>query len=157
MQAEQGGITAIVDGFNAACRLREENPEAFGLLTSTDVTFRYESDDAILESSGPIISLDAAGNPKRIRINNRSMAPLDLPIGSINPFYEALFAFRDILEGEDSQFRFRLSPGDLIVFDNERVLHGRVGESVGERHLQGCYADRDGLLSTLRVLERDGD
>jgi len=42
-----------------------------------------------------------------------------------------------------------------LLLDNERVLHGRAGESIGERHLQGCYADRDGLLSTLRVLERD--
>ena len=31
----------------------------------------------------------------------------------------------------------------------------RAGESIGERHFQGCYADRDGLLSTRNVLERD--
>ncbi len=29
-----------------------------------------------------------------------------------------------------------------------------IGHSVGARHLQGCYADRDGFLSTLRVLEK---
>ena len=69
-------------------------------------------------------------------------------------FYAALFAFRAILEAPQAQFTFLMQPGDLIVFDNERVLHGRVGESIGERHLQGCYADRDGLLSTLRVLKR---
>ena len=53
------------------------------------------------------------------------------------------------------QFRYLMQPGDLLLFDNERVLHGRAGESIGERHLQGCYADRDGLKSTLAVLERD--
>ena len=157
VQAEQGGITAVVDGFNAAQRLREKSPDAFRLLTSTDVTFRYESDDAILKSTGPIISLDGNGEPKRIRINNRSMAPLSMPCESVRPFYDALFAFREILEDDGSQFRFRLEPGDLIILDNERVLHGRAGESIGARHLQGCYSDRDGLLSTLRVLERDGD
>ncbi len=46
-------------------------------------------------------------------------------------------------------------PRDLLLLDNERVLHGRAGESVGPRHLQGCYADRDGLLSTLKILEKN--
>ena len=155
VQAEHGGVTAIVDGFRAAIELRERDAEAFRLLCETPVTFRYESEDAVLEASGPIISLDGAGEPRRIRINNRSMAPLDLPSGSVNPFYAALFAFRQILDDDASQFRIRLEPGDLIILDNERVLHGRVGESIGARHLQGCYADRDGLLSKLRILERD--
>ncbi|HXP57833.1 MAG TPA: TauD/TfdA family dioxygenase, partial [Streptosporangiaceae bacterium] len=47
----------------------------------------------------------------------------------------------------------RLSPGDCLVFDNTRVLHGRTGfTSTGDRLLQGCYADLDGLASTLAVL-----
>ena len=51
---------------------------------------------------------------------------------------------------------FKAGPGDLFIVDNQRVLHGRktVGGS-GRRHLQGCYADKDSLLSTLRVLERE--
>jgi gamma-butyrobetaine dioxygenase len=51
--------------------------------------------------------------------------------------------------------RVALGPGDLFIVDNLRVLHGRNGFSdTGERHLQGCYADRDGLRSTLAVLSR---
>jgi gamma-butyrobetaine dioxygenase len=35
------------------------------------------------------------------------------------------------------------------------VLHARTAFAVaGDRHLQGCYADLDGLLSTLAVLRR---
>ena len=38
--------------------------------------------------------------------------------------------------------------------DNTRVLHARKGYSgAGHRWLQGCYADKDGLLSTLAALE----
>ena len=51
--------------------------------------------------------------------------------------------------------RLRLSPGDCLIFDNTRVLHARTAfAATGERHLQGCYADLDGLLSTLAVLRR---
>jgi gamma-butyrobetaine dioxygenase len=38
-------------------------------------------------------------------------------------------------------------------FDNTRILHARTAfTAAGERHLQGCYADLDGLESTLEVL-----
>ena len=154
VQAAQGGITAIVDGFAAADRLRREAPEAFELLSGHDVSFHYESDDAILDNRERIITLDAAGEPRKIHVNNRSMAPLKMDYDLVLPFYQAVFKFRSILESDDSQFCFRLQEGELILLDNERVLHGRSGQSIGERHLQGCYADRDGMLSTLRVLEK---
>jgi gamma-butyrobetaine dioxygenase len=135
--------------------LRQNSPEAFDLLTSQEVLFRYESEAAILDSRDKIITLDSDGDIRKIRINNRSLAPLSLPFETVIPFYDALSAFRSILESDRSQFHFSLQPGDLLLLDNERVLHGRAGESIGERHLQGCYADRDGLLSTLNVLHRD--
>ena len=154
VQADQGGITAVADGFYAADKLRQEAPEAFTLLTENDVSFQYTNDNAFLDNTDRIITLDTSGTPKKIRTNNRSMAPIRLDFDDVVPFYKALFKFRTMLESEESQFRFRLQRGDLLLLDNERVLHGRIGRSVGVRHLQGCYADRDGLLSTLRVLEK---
>jgi gamma-butyrobetaine dioxygenase len=42
-----------------------------------------------------------------------------------------------------------------MVFDNTRVLHARTGfAATGSRHLQGGYADLDGVSSTLSVLRR---
>ncbi len=82
------------------------------------------------------------------------MAPIRLDFDDVIPFYKALFKFRSMLESEESQFPFRLQRGELFLLDNERVLHGRIGQSIGARHLQGCYADHDGLLGTLRVLEK---
>jgi gamma-butyrobetaine dioxygenase len=58
----------------------------------------------------------------------------------------------------------RLAPGDCVIFDNTRILHGRTafadgggsgGAGTGRRHLQGCYADLDGLASAVAVLARD--
>ncbi len=48
----------------------------------------------------------------------------------------------------------RLHPGDCLIFDNTRILHGRTAfTGAGQRLLQGCYADLDGLASSLAVLE----
>ena len=59
------------------------------------------------------------------------------------------------VESPEFQVRFRLDPGDLYIVDNTRVVHGRTEfVAEGNRHLQGCYADRDSLFSRLAVLNR---
>ena len=58
----------------------------------------------------------------------------------------------------DLQLTFRLAPGDCLVLDNTRVLHARTGfAATGGRHLQGCYADLDGVSSALALLRRTAD
>mmetsp|Transcript_17694 Transcript_17694/g.23170 ORF Transcript_17694/g.23170 Transcript_17694/m.23170 type:complete len:97 (+) Transcript_17694:2-292(+) len=55
--------------------------------------------------------------------------------------------------------RFRLQQGDLICFNNRRMLHGREAfkSHNGERHLQGCYNTIDDFLNTYRVYAFDFD
>ena len=39
---------------------------------------------------------------------------------------------------------------DCFILDNTRVLHARTGyQSNGDRWLQGCYTDKDELLSKI--------
>ena len=56
----------------------------------------------------------------------------------------------------DGELIFRLEPGDCVVMQNDRALHGRTAfdPSRGRRHLQGCYVDKDGMDSRARVLRR---
>jgi gamma-butyrobetaine dioxygenase len=68
-------------------------------------------------------------------------------------YYRALRQFAEIIEQPDMAVEFRLKPGELFIVDNTRVLHARRPfAGSGSRWLQGCYADKDGLLSTLAVL-----
>jgi gamma-butyrobetaine dioxygenase len=61
-----------------------------------------------------------------------------------------------MLRSDRFERRFRLNNGDLMMFDNQRLLHGRTGfdPQEGLRHLQGCYIDSDGPRSLYRVLSR---
>jgi len=48
---------------------------------------------------------------------------------------------------------FKLNPGECFIVDNTRVLHARTAYSgAGTRWLQGCYVDKDGLLSTISTM-----
>jgi gamma-butyrobetaine dioxygenase len=155
--AAVGGDSGLVDGFRAAVQLREESPDAFDVLTSTAVTFTFGSADARLSATRPMIDVDLYGRIREIRCNGRSMQPPRLPARDVERFYDAYRAFVQLLRRPELRREVRLAPGDCLVFDNTRILHARTGfDGVGARHLQGCYADIDGLASTLALL-RGGD
>jgi gamma-butyrobetaine dioxygenase len=150
-----GGENTLVDGFRAAHELRHRDPDAFALLSSRPIRFRYSDEDTQLETEAPVIALDVRGEVCGVRFNTRSAAPFRLAEDEVEAYYRAYQVFGRLLEDDAFRIRFKLEPGDLFVVDNLRVLHGRTAYSeAGERHLQGCYADRDGLRSTLAVLSR---
>jgi gamma-butyrobetaine dioxygenase len=151
----EGGDSGLVDGFAAAARLREERPEAFAVLTRTPVPFVFRDAVTELSAQRPLIGVDTAGRIREIRFNNRSLGTLRLPHEETEAFYAAYRAFAELLLRPELQLEFRLTPGDCLIFDNTRLLHARTAfERGGVRHLQGCYADVDGLLSTLAMLHR---
>lgn len=152
--AAAGGDSGLVDGFAAAAALRERQPEAFEILTSTPVSYRFDSADAHVSALAPMIGVDAAGFIREIRFNNRSLRVPVLLVEDARRFYAAYRTFAELLLEPEAQLNLRLGLGDCLMFDNTRVLHARTAfDAVGARHLQGTYADLDGLLSTLATLE----
>lgn len=118
-----------------------------------------EDANTLLRASAPIITLNAAGDVRAIRWNDRSIQPPSVPPQNIAEIYRALRVFATILDRPELHLHVTLEPGDCIVFDNTRILHARTAfeGGSGARHLQGCYADLDGLASTVAVLERRVD
>ncbi|MEM7345340.1 MAG: TauD/TfdA family dioxygenase [Chloroflexota bacterium] len=150
-----GGDSTLVDGFRVAEALRQENPAYFELLATAPITFRFQSDDADLAHETTIIETGPWGDVVAIRFNNRSQQAFYMSPDVMEEFYAAYQRFGQMLEDDRYKLTFKMDSGDLMLFDNQRVLHGRIGyTSSGNRHLQGCYADRDSLLSKLAVLER---
>jgi gamma-butyrobetaine dioxygenase len=153
-----GGDSIVVDGFKAATRLREESPEDFDLLTRHCARFEYAGSSGVhLRARRPFIELAPDGELIAIRFNNRSAAPIvDVPFERMEKFYAAYRRLAGILEDPAMEVIFKLRPGELFIVDNTRVLHARKAFSgSGTRWLQGCYADKDGLLSTLAAIEEE--
>ncbi len=151
-----GGDSMVVDGFRAAQRLRDESPHGFALLARYCARFDYAgSPDVRLSARRPIIELLPDGELICVRFNNRSTAPIiDVPYADMDAYYAAYRRLGEIVDDPAMAVTFRLTPGDGFMVDNTRVLHGRTAFSgAGARWLQGCYADKDGLLSTLAVLD----
>jgi gamma-butyrobetaine dioxygenase len=151
-----GGENMVVDGFRAAERLREENHEWFEVLSNHCARFEYAGEEGVaLRSRRPMIELSPDGELIGIRFNNRSTAAItDVPFKDMEIYYDAYRRLGEIIDEVEMEVTFRLNPGECFIVDNTRVLHARKAYSgVGTRWLQGCYADKDGLLSTLAALE----
>ena len=60
-----------------------------------------------------------------------------------------------LLNRPETMYERLMKPGECVIFDNTRVLHGRkafTAEDTGKpRWLRGTYVDKDPYLSKLRV------
>ena len=149
-----GGETVLQDGFMAAKVLRDENPENFDVLCGNRIGFRFRDANADLFARVPLIEVNDLDEVVGLHFNNRSIDTILLPHDRMQRSYAAYRQLAEILQRDNLQLEFKLRPGDLLLFDNTRVLHARRAFSAGgTRHLQGAYSDLDGLYSCLRLLE----
>jgi len=151
-----GGDSLFTDGFALAEHLRASEPEAFAQLTSTAVPFHYRSRDAELRAERPLIQLSVRGEVTAVHYNSRSIAPLNLSPRAAARFYSAYRRLAVLLRDPRFQLRMQLEAGSLVVFDNQRTLHGRTAFSSTRypRHLRGCYLTRDSVYSETALLRR---
>src|SRR5689334_10775952 len=95
--AGQGGDTGLVDGFAAAADFRAADPESFGTLARTPVSFGYVDKETELRASLPLIQLSPSGRVRGVRFNNRSMRPLRRPYAEVAAFYAAYTRWSELL------------------------------------------------------------
>ena len=152
----EGGESIFVDGFAIADALRLEDPQLFEALCEIPVEFRNKDRHSDYRCLAPIIAVDALGRVAEIRMANFLRGAFDTSVAQMPLLYRAYRRF--IAMTREPRFRLmqRLKPGELWCFDNRRTLHARnaFDPATGARHFQGCYVDRDELLSRILVLQR---
>lgn len=160
IQAECAGATNLMcDGFYVANIMKNKYPKEFKTLTDTWVSFFDAGSEDIVgefkkETSKPVIKLNAeTGDYEQISYNDQvRFHQLKLPFEKVQKFYEALKIYNNL--SYQNALEIKLRPGDIMTFDNLRVLHGRTSYLTGSsRHLQGGYVDWDEIKSRINVLK----
>jgi gamma-butyrobetaine dioxygenase len=153
--ADVGGESQFVDGFALAEALRREAPNHFRVLTGTPVEFAFTGPGGeCYAARAPVIEVAPDGRLKALQVNHRALRPPPLTSGVVEAWYEAYLDLYRRLHAPAARLERKLAPGEMVMFDNRRLLHGRsaYGGAGGRRWLQGCYAERDGLYATLARL-----
>jgi gamma-butyrobetaine dioxygenase len=152
----EGGGSVMCDGFAVAEDLRTADPEAFAVLSELEIPFRFHDRHYDIRGRYPVIIRDRQGAVREIRFNAHLVDIIDLDGDDLASFYRAYRVFMRMLRDPSYARAFRLVAGEMVVFDNRRVLHGRqaFNPATGFRYLNGCYVDRSEFLSRIRVLAR---
>lgn len=154
-----GGDSLFVDGFAVAEHIGEHYPNEYKLLSTVAIPFRFHDDNYDLYERKPVIGIDSSSGAPRvseINFNAHIASTFSLAPELMRPYYLAYRCFMAELRKPDFRVQLKLAAGEMAVFDNRRVLHGRTGfdPDSGSRYLRGCYVDRGDLKSRIRVLQQ---
>lgn len=151
-----GGGSMFCDGFAVAQDLRRLDAEAFALLAETEIPMRFHDADVDIRRHDTVIETDRSGGLVQLRFNAHLAGIFDMPAERQDAYYRAYRRMMAMTRDPAYLVTLRLGPGEMVVFDNRRVLHGREAfdPSTGFRHLRGCYVDRGEWDSRIRVLSR---
>ena len=125
----------------------------------------------------------SSGNVVSVHWSPPFEGPLSIPAQQVEDYYVAYSAWQRMLDNAlprqqrflpmlpealeqdlvDYAHRFtweyRLERGDMLIFNNQRMLHGRRAFNThnnnnSTRHLVGCYTNLDDTLNQYRLLRR---
>jgi len=152
-----GGKAVYVDGFAVAEKIRQSDTDAFDALTTIPWTYTNRARDTDYRWLSPAVVLNADGSYHEVRIGGFLRGPLAVSFDDVPRAYRALKLYSQIACEPALQQIFAYRIGDLVCFDNRRILHGREAFDAGggARWLQGCYGEREELHSRLRILARN--
>ena len=151
-----GGLSTLVDGYTVSEKLKYDFPDYYKILTEVKIRFQFIDQTIVLEDWAEMIKLDESGNFKQVRFSPRlDFVPL-IDKEKLELFYSARKKLSELYNSENYKIEFKLLPGDLLMMDNYRLLHGRTkyDASEGNRFLQGCYIDYDSTEGRLKHLKR---
>ncbi|KAK8047413.1 Gamma-butyrobetaine dioxygenase [Apiospora saccharicola] len=151
-----GGESLFSDASRAAFLMKLGPPELRNALSSHKVHYHYRKHGHFYENNHSVV--DGSGH---VRWSPPFQAPLrglrknEEGLQEYRTWAAAAVQFQELLEREEYLFEYKMQPGDCVVFDNLRVVHGRraFDTSAGSRWLKGTYNAHDVFMSRLRVTD----
>jgi gamma-butyrobetaine dioxygenase len=169
---DRQAYSTIIDGFKLAEVIKAENPWFFELLTteyipagrkrmsveeklSQDESARKYEWDAYRHNH--VINLDEDGNVYQVKYNHNTRIPLEVSFDKIRDLLAAYRRFSELLQDPQYNLEFLLTPGEVLVVNNWRVLHGRTGiwNPNLQRVLLGGYLEEETFRCRRRILLGD--
>ncbi|ORX34984.1 taurine catabolism dioxygenase TauD, TfdA family-domain-containing protein [Kockovaella imperatae] len=175
----EGGASYFVDSFAVRSRMHKEFPTLHQALSKNRIPFKYKNDGHSLLTNRAIFERSTHGGWTTVAWsppfqgvtgspNERVQRDISAKWSDRNQdFLEGVAKFEELINDSAARYQFTMKAGDLVLFDNRRILHARqafteysaekkkeMGIVDGEvnRWLKGCYIDGDAVWDKLAVL-----
>jgi hypothetical protein len=177
-----GGESKLIDALAAANEFRRLCPDLFDALVNTEATFLKQRVGADLVYRRSNIRVDSNGQVVSVHWAPPFRGPLLLlSADAVEHYFVAQAAFERMIDNSLPSRRLlprmdpaveealrdyamcytwerRLKPGETLVFNNQRMLHGRNAFETSidgcDRQLVGCYTNIDETMNQYRLLRR---
>lgn len=153
----RGGANQFVDVRAAAERLRARHPAHFRTLLDAKFTFQFRDADNWMYYRRPLLAVDAETDEiVEAYWSPPWRGPLHVPFDQVDAAFDAVEQFHNIIENDaDLSHTVRFDAGQVVVFNNRRILHSRLPFEAndGMRHAEGTYISLDEFVNRFRVLQ----
>ncbi len=163
-----GGESIFSDIGHTAVQIEMQHRPAFEELARRSVYYHYNKGGQSYWASHPVIKLSGdrhteyAWSPPFQDIQYPPMlrGAEDSLRAASDPYYAWLAAaklFSDMVSAPHNVFEVKLQPGQCVIFDNRRILHGRreFNTGSGRRWLKGTYVSKQAFFSKLEQTPPD--
>ena len=135
---------------------RREHPEDFDVLRRVPITYEKEHHDVHRKYRRPLFDVDLDDRLTGVYFSPQFEGTLDVDQSLVRPFYQGYAKWHAHIRKPEYVKTSKLEEGQIITFNNRRVLHGRKGFPANEsRLLMGTYSSLDDMSNRIRVLARE--
>jgi gamma-butyrobetaine dioxygenase len=150
-----GGESLFSDGLYAGNLLDQQSGSAWQFvksLTKIRVPYHYEKHGYLYRHARPILDSEL----RKVFWSPPFQDQFRIPAPDVRTWLEAAKLFDTLINDPDAMYEIKMKPGECVLFDNLRIMHGRNQFDVGggSRWLRGAYISGEDIDSrTLHIPE----
>ena len=154
----KGGGSRFADAMAIVEDFKLDHPDYYQLLTELEVPWQFVDDQTDLRQHRPVIGLNTDGSFRGLTFNAHLAGIPDFETQELYAFYAAFRELMCYVRKPEYRIEHVLNNGEMVIFDNQRVLHGRASfdPSSGDRHLRGYYIEHNEIENRIRMLSKSG-
>ncbi|OTB06203.1 hypothetical protein M426DRAFT_31080, partial [Hypoxylon sp. CI-4A] len=152
----EGGDSMFSDGVRAGHLMKLGPQHVFDNMTKRLIRYKYDKNGHHYQNTHPVLNEDlnvVHWSPPFQALRQR-VSKSEKGSTYYRKWLRTATKFRQLLEEEHWMYRYKMKPGECVLFDNKRVLHGRQAFDAagGSRWLKGAYIAGDVFRSKLSTL-----
>ena len=152
----RGGGSVFADAMAIVEDFKHDYPEYHRTLCELSVPWHFLDGKDDVRYNRPVIGLNREGKFDTLTFNAHLADIADFDADLLYSFYAAYQQLMGRIRGASYNIEYALKNGEMVIFDNQRVLHGRAAfdPTSGKRHLRGYYIEHNEINSRIRMLDK---